>query len=263
MLLPELCQKVIAITKTTGAFIRAEAQSFDRSKIEHKGLNDLVSYVDKQAEEQLVKELQQILPEAGFITEEGTVTERGAEYNWIIDPLDGTTNFMHGLPLFSISIGLMQNSEIVLGVIYEVSHDECFYATKGGGAFCNDRPIHVSGVEKLSDSLIVTGYPYTDFGKTDTYLQILKAYMQQSHGVRRLGSAAIDLAYVAKGIFEGFFEFNLNSYDVAAGVILVREAGGYVSLFTDNNGDPVFDREIVASNGRVHGEMLQVIAQYW
>lgn len=263
MLLPELCQKVIAITKTTGTFIRTEAQSFDRSKIEHKGLNDLVSYVDKQAEEQLVKELQQLLPEAGFITEEGTVTERAAEYNWIIDPLDGTTNFMHGLPLFSISIGLMQHSEIVLGVIYEVSHDECFYATKGGGAFCNEKPIRVSGIEKLADSLIVTGYPYTDFGKTDTYLQILKAYMQQSHGVRRLGSAAIDLAYVAKGIFEGFFEFNLNPYDVAAGVILVREAGGYVSMFTDNDGDPVFDREIVASNGRVHSEMLEVIAKYW
>ena len=263
MLLTELCQKVISITKETGAFIRTEAQSFDRSRIEHKGLNDLVSYVDKQAEEQLVKGLQQLLPEAGFITEEGTVTERAEEYNWIIDPLDGTTNFIHGLPLFSISIGLMQNSEIVLGVVYEVSHDECFYATKGGGAFCNDKPIRVSGTEKLSGGLIVTGYPYTDFGKTDTYLQILKAFMQQSHGVRRLGSAAIDLAYVAKGIFEGFFEFNLNPYDVAAGVILVREAGGYVTMFSDNNGDPVFDREIVASNGRVHTEMLELIGKYW
>lgn len=263
MLLTELCQKVISITKETGAFIRTEAQSFDRSRIEHKGLNDLVSYVDKQAEEQLVKGLQQILPEAGFITEEGTVTERAEEYNWIIDPLDGTTNFIHGLPLFSISIGLMQNSEIVLGVVYEVSHDECFYATKGGGAFCNDKPIRVSGTEKLAGGLIVTGYPYTDFGKTDTYLQILKGFMQQSHGVRRLGSAAIDLAYVAKGIFEGFFEFNLNPYDVAAGVILVREAGGYVTMFTDNDGDPVFDREIVASNGHVHTEMLELIGQYW
>ncbi|PSR55249.1 inositol monophosphatase [Adhaeribacter arboris] len=263
MLLSELCQKVIAITKSTGAFIRTEAQSFDRNRIEHKGLNDLVSYVDKQAEEQLVKGLQQLLPEAGFITEEGTVTEKATEYNWIIDPLDGTTNFIHGLPLFSISIALMQHTEIVLGVVYEINRDECFYATKGNGAFCNDRPIRVSGTEKLADALIVTGYPYTDFGKTDIYLQILKSYMQKSHGVRRLGSAAVDLAYVANGIFEGFFEFNLNSYDVAAGVILVKEAGGYVSMFTDNNGNPVFDREIVASNGQVHAEMLQVIGEYW
>lgn len=263
MLLTELCQNVIAITKETGQFIRTEAQSFDRSRIEHKGLNDLVSYVDKQAEEQLVKGLQELLPAAGFITEEGTVTERGVEYNWIIDPLDGTTNFIHGLPLFSISIGLMQGAEIVLGVVYEVSHDECFYATKGGGAFCNGQPIRVSGAANLADSLIVTGYPYTDFGKTDIYLQILKAFMQQSHGVRRLGSAAIDLAYVAKGIFEGFFEFNLNPYDVAAGVILVREAGGSVTMFTENNGDPVFDREIVATNGRVHAEMLAVIGRHW
>ncbi len=263
MLLPDLCQNVITIVKATGQFIRNEAQNFDRNHIEHKGLNDLVSYVDKQAEEQLVKGLQQLLPAAGYITEEGTVTERAAEYNWIIDPLDGTTNFIHGLPLYSISVALMQNSEIVLGIVYDVSHDQCFAATKGNGAFCNNIPIRVSGAEKLADALLVTGYPYTDFGKTDIYLQILKAFMQQSHGVRRLGSAALDLAYVAKGIFEGFFEFNLNSYDVAAGVILVREAGGHVTLFSDQGGDPVFDREIVATNGRVHAETLAVIGQYW
>jgi myo-inositol-1(or 4)-monophosphatase len=158
----------------------------------------------------------------------------------------------------------MQHSEIVLGIVYDVSHDQCFSATKGGGAFCNNIPIRVSGTENLADALIVTGYPYTDFGKTDIYLQILKAFMQQSHGVRRLGSAALDLAYVANGIFEGFFEFNLNSYDVAAGVILVREAGGHVTMFTDDDTrDPVFDREIVATNGRVHVEMLGVIGQYW
>jgi len=263
MNLLELCQSVIAITKKTGTFIRTEGQSFDASKIEHKGLNDLVSYVDKTAEEQLVASLKEILPEAGFITEEGTAQEKHEVYNWIIDPLDGTTNFIHGLPVFCISIALLEHNEPILGVVYEINQDECFYATKGGGTFLNGNSLQVSKIEKLQDSLICTGYPYTDFGLLQDYLQLLGAFMGKSHGVRRLGSAAADLAYVAAGRFEGFFEYNLKPWDVAAGVLLVQEAGGRVSLFNGTADNPVFGKETLATNNLVHDEVCHLISIYW
>ena len=263
MNLTQLCEQVIAITKKTGEFIRIESKSFDHSKIEHKGINDMVSYVDKTAEEQLVAGLQQILPDAGYITEEGTVQEKQEVYNWIIDPLDGTTNFIHGLPVFCISIALMERDQVVLGVVYEINQDECFYATKGGGAFLNGNPLQVTNIKHLRDSLMCTGYPYTDFGLIQVYLQMLGAFMAKSHGVRRLGSAAADLAYVAAGRFEGFFEYNLKPWDVAAGVILVQEAGGRVSMFDGSNGDPVFGKETLATNGLIHDEVCSIIGEYW
>ena len=262
MNLRQLCQNVTIIARSAGAFIKHEAAGFDRSKVELKGFNDLVSYVDKQAEEQLVKQLRELLPEAGFITEEETDTVQKERFNWIIDPLDGTTNFTHGLPIFSVSIALMEGEEIVLGVVYEPNRDECFYAYTGGGAFCNDNPIAVSKAPALKDALVATGFPYYDFGQMQQYLQVLGSFMGKSHGVRRLGSAALDLAYVACGRFEGFFEFNLNAWDVAAGALIVQEAGGRVSKFTDG-GDYVFGREIVASNGNIHPEMLETIAAHW
>src|SRR5688572_16087175 len=171
MNLEKLCQQVAAEARNTGIFINTEAKKFDVSKVEHKGFNDLVSYVDKEAEKQLVEALKKICPEAGFITEEGTDSTRQSEYNWIIDPLDGTTNFIHGLPIYSISIALMQGSKIILGVIYEVCREECFYAWKDGGAYCNDGRISVSKAPKLADGLIATGFPYTDFGRTTDYLK--------------------------------------------------------------------------------------------
>lgn len=262
MNLEQLCQQTIEISKKAGAFIKQEAVTFDRSKIEKKGFNDLVSYVDKQTEEQLVEGLKKILPEAGFITEEGTETTRQERYNWIIDPLDGTTNFTHGLQHYAVSVGLMENKEIVLGVIYNPEHDECYYAYKDGGAYLNDKPIKVSDAPALKDSLIATGFPYHDFNLTQQYLQVLGSFMSKSHGVRRIGSAALDLAYVAAGRCEGFFEYNLNPWDVAAGIVIVQEAGGRLSKFTEE-GDYLFGGEIVASNGNIHQEMFDTIAEYW
>ena len=262
MNLTELCQQVIAIAKNAGAFIRTEASSFDRRKIEHKGLNDMVSYVDKQAEIMIVEGLQKLMPDSGFITEEGTVQEKHAVYNWVIDPLDGTTNFIHGVPVFCVSIGLVERDEVVLGVVYEINKDECFYATKNNGAFLNGEPIKVSDISYLAGSLMVTGYPYTDFGRLPDYLQMLGAFMGKSHGVRRLGSAAADLAYVACGRFEGFFEYNLKPWDVAAGVIIVREAGGRVTDFR-GGGEPVFGQELLATNTLIHDETSHLILTYW
>ncbi|MEY3643498.1 MAG: hypothetical protein RLZZ207_192, partial [Bacteroidota bacterium] len=227
-----------------------------------KGFNDLVSYVDKEAEKQLVAQLQVIFPEAGFITEEGTNTTRGEVYNWVIDPLDGTTNFIHGLPVFAVSIGFMEQDEVVLGVVYEVNRKESFYAYKGGGAFCNGVALQVSKAPSLAASLISTGFPYYQFDLIDRYLDIMKSLMQKTHGLRRLGSAAVDLCYVAAGRSEGYFEYNLNSYDVAAGIILVQEAGGKVTDF-EGGSDYIFGRHVVATNHSIHEELMGVIAAHW
>ncbi|WP_114777703.1 inositol monophosphatase family protein [Botryobacter ruber] len=263
MNLEHLSQKLNTVARKVGEFIRYEAENFDRGRIELKGFNNLVSYVDKEAEVQLVAALRELLPEAGFITEEGTDSTQQERYNWVIDPVDGTTNFTHGLPIFCISVGLMEYNEVVAGVVYDMSRDECFYAWKDGGAYLNGKPIRVSEAPALKDALIATGFPYREQGLTQQYMQILMSFLAKSHGFRRLGSAAIDLAYVAAGRFEAFFEYNLNPWDVAAGVLLIKEAGGKISTFTDLNGDYLFGGEIAASNGHIHSEVMETISEFW
>ncbi|MBN3581691.1 inositol monophosphatase [Algoriphagus aestuarii] len=260
--LSKLLEQTQEIAKQVGSFIRKERQHFDVEKVEHKGFNDLVSYVDKEAEKKIVAALSKILPEAGFITEEGTNTTKADRFNWVIDPLDGTTNFIHGIPVFAVSIALMEYNELVLGVVYEVNRHECFYAMKGGGAFCNDTPIKVSPALDLSASLIATGFPYYNFELIDKYLAALKAMMQKTHGLRRFGSAATDLCYVAAGRIEGFFEYNLNSYDVAAGALIVQEAGGTVTDFSGGT-NFVFGREIIACNGKIQEEFTKELQSIW
>ncbi|WP_048922172.1 inositol monophosphatase family protein [Rufibacter radiotolerans] len=261
--LSALRDQVVKLTREVGQFIQTEAAQFDVARLEHKGVNDLVSYVDKEAEKMLVATLEQLLPEAGYITEEGTKSEQSEEYNWIIDPLDGTTNFIHSLPIYAISIALQQKDELVLGVVYDICRDECYHAIAGGGAFCNQNRISVSQTPALSGSLIATGFPYYNFDLLPSYLNVMGAFMQSCHGLRRLGSAALDLAYVACGRFDGYFEYNINSYDVAAGALLVQEAGGQVTDFRGGK-DYVFGREICVSNGpAVQKEMLALIAPFW
>lgn len=258
-----LCNKVIAIARLTGNFIRKESLSFDDAKIEYKGLNDLVSYVDKTAERQLVKNLKKILPEAGFITEEDeTENTYNQPFTWIIDPLDGTTNFIHGIPTFSISIALYEGLEPVLGVVYEINRGEMFYSYKGAPAYLNNKEIRVSQSSNLSQCLLATGFPYYQFDKQPQYIQLFTEMMQKCHGLRRIGSAAVDLAYVACGRFDAYFEYNLNSYDMAAGAFLVKQAGGQLHNFS--GGDEYLQtREIVASNGLVTQEILDTIKKHF
>lgn len=255
---------VIEICLEVGEFIRREGASFDRTRIEQKQVfNNLVSYVDKEAERALVLTLRKLLPAAGFITEEGTVEQsQQHEYNWIIDPLDGTTNFLHGLPMYAISIGLTRNGQAVLGVIYDICQNECYHAVENAPAFCNDRIIKVSAIPTLSESLLATGFPYYHFDKRDDYLDIIKEFLNDTHGIRRLGSAAIDLAYVACGRLEGFFEYNLHPWDVAAGTLIVQQAGGMVTDFKGGN-TFLFGDQLCASNTLVHKEMLEVIQPRW
>lgn len=253
-----LLEQTQEIAKEAGAFIRKERQHFNIEKVEHKGLNDLVSYVDKEAEKLIVKQLSKILPDAGFITEEGTEAKAAATLTWVIDPLDGTTNFIHGLPVYAVSIALMEANEVVLGVVYEVNRHECFYAVKGGGAYCNETKIQVSKASSLAESLIATGFPYYNFELIDKYMGALKELMKSTHGLRRLGSAAVDLCYVAAGRSEGYFEYNLNSYDVAAGALIVEEAGGKVTDFKGGR-DFIFGRQIIATNHLIHQEFTEKV----
>src|ERR1035437_6820627 len=185
------------IARSAGQFMKEERKGFQISMIESKGLHDLVSYVDKESEKQIIDQLTKLLPESGFIAEEGTSTKKGERFNWVIDPLDGTTNFIQGVPIYAVSIGLLDGDELVLGVVYEVGRDECFYAWKDGGAYLNGRPIRVSERGDIHDALLATGFPYNDFSNLDAYLEFLKWTMTKARGVRRLGSAATDLAYVA------------------------------------------------------------------
>lgn len=255
---------VIRICEEVGEFIRKEAEVFDHSRIEQKtSFNNLVSYVDKEAEKMLVSSLRQIVPEAGFITEEGTVEQAAqGDYHWVIDPLDGTTNFLHGMPVYAISVALTFRNEPVVGVIYHIVTRETFHAVVGDHAYCNDKRIHVSNVTTISESLLATGFPYHQNEKASAYLDIIKLLLEKTHGIRRLGSAAIDLAYVACGKLEGFFEYNLNPWDVAAGILIVRQAGGAVSDFTGGN-NMLYGKELCATNGKIQKEMLAVIEHHW
>jgi len=261
-MLETITLQVIEVAKQAGAFIRQERTKFNSDKIEYKGLNDLVSYVDKTAEAMIVAALEKILPEAGFLTEEKTINRTGERYNWIIDPLDGTTNFIHGLTVFAVSIALKEYDELVAGVVYEVNLDECFYARKGAPAYLNGKEIHVSKAPKIADSLLATGFPYYDFTKQPQYIALFTDLMQHCHGLRRLGSAATDLAYTACGRFDGYYEYNLKPWDIAAGIVIVRQAGGTVTTFT--GGDDVLEKcDIVATNGLIGDELVGKIGEYF
>ena len=261
MNLENLTQQTIDIVKQASAFIQLEAAIFKQEKIEYKDVNNLVSYVDKEAEKMLVAGLSAILPEASFITEEGTTGQvpDPEALNWIIDPLDGTANFVHGLPIYCVSVGLARGKEPLMGVIHEPNRDEVFHGWQGGGAWCNGQRMQVSRAQHLGESLLATGFPYYRFDKHDRYMMILEALMRKTHGLRRLGAAAVDLAYVAAGRFEGFYEYNLNSWDMAAGVLLIKEAGGIVTDFTGND-NYLFGGDIVAGCP-VHAELLAVIKE--
>lgn len=259
--LQKILNSVIVIVKQGGDFIRKEQATFDLDRLEFKGPNDLVSFVDREAEKILVAGLQELLPKAGFITEEGTVSQDYAPMQWVIDPLDGTTNFVHGIPFFSVSVALLSEGTPILGVVYEINRDECFYALKDGKSYCNEKEISVSSASTLNDSIVISGLPRAHFEKLTNYQDIMTSLIQQAQGVRRFGSAAADLAYVACGRVSCFFEPYLNSYDVAAGALIVQQAGGRVTDFQGGN-NYLFGGEIIAAN-EIHSDVLETIRRYW
>ncbi|MFM7019519.1 MAG: inositol monophosphatase family protein [Aquirufa sp.] len=251
------------LVRETGQWIQSMVNTIGESDIQYKGTNDLVSFVDQNAESRLKEGLSRIFPEAGFVAEESAsdYSEVGDGYYWVIDPLDGTTNFLHRLPIYAVSVGLIYKKQAILGLIYEPNRDELFCAAKGLGAYLNENRIQVSQQASMSKSLLATGFPYYDFSYQDRYLALLKELMRTSHGLRRMGAAAIDLAYTACGRFEGFFEANLKPWDVAAGKIIIEEAGGRVTNFK-GGADVIFEGEIIGA-GPIFDEFLGTLQAQW
>ncbi len=247
-----------AVRKAARALIRdfGEVQHLQVSK---KGPADFVSAADRHAEDILYNELRKVRPAYGLLMEErGVVEGTDTSNRWLIDPLDGTTNFMHGLPHFAISVALERDGNLIAGVVYEPIHDEMFWAEKGGGAYLNDRRIRVSARRQMDESIFATGIPLK--GKSDhgVFLRQLGAVMSVSAGVRRFGAAALDLAYVAAGRYDGFWESGLHPWDVGAGIVLIREAGGYVTGIGGGR-DPQLGSDILAANDHLHRDLLSIV----
>lgn len=242
--------------------IRMHAGRLDSASVAYKGTHDLVTSIDEMSQQIIKEVVQAAFPAFHFLAEEG---EDGVDqassvegYRWIIDPIDGTTNFAHGIPPYAVSIALQEGQDIVVGVVLDVASGDLFSAIRGEGAYCNGARIQVNKTTDLSQSVITTGFPYRSFGHIDEYLMVLRQFMQAARGVRRPGSAAVDLAWVACGRFSGFFETGLSAWDVAAGSLIVEEAGGKVTDFS-NNANPAFARQILATNGLVHQAMLDIV----
>ena len=252
MNLRQLTKQTCEIAIEAGEFLRSEIRKLNSSDIELKGFNNFVTYVDRESESLIMDRLTKILPGSGFIAEESPQL-KSSELTWVIDPLDGTTNYIHGVPMYCVSIGLMQDTRILAGVIYEVNLNECFYTWENAPSYKNGEVIRVSDTATVSDSLFATGFPYNDYGRMEDYLDIFRYLMQHSRGIRRLGSAAADLAYTAAGRYDGFYEYGLSPWDVSAGVLLVQNAGGKVCDFSGGD-NPVFQKEIIATNNLVHNE---------
>ncbi|MDP4662993.1 MAG: inositol monophosphatase [Salibacteraceae bacterium] len=226
-----------------------------------KSGRNFVTEVDLATELFLKERLTKVVPEAGFIAEETASNFNAIGLNWIIDPIDGTTNFMHHAPPYCISVALAKDSEVLLGVVFEMFNQEMFTAWKGGGSNCNDKKIRVSVAEKLSESLLVTGFPYEQNELFDPWIELFAKLTRKTHGVRRYGAAAVDLCYVAAGRIDGYYEFNLNPWDVAAGSLIAQEAGANVTDFY--NGDHfLFGKSLIATNGQIHQELAAEVADF-
>lgn len=257
----QLCTEVQKIAKKAGKFIHEEQKKVTEDNIEIKSVASLVTYVDKTAEKQIVSALQKLIPESGFVAEEGTADSHNEEYTWFVDPLDGTTNYLFGVAPHSVSIALAKNNKMVLGVVYEIGHDEMFYAWKDSAAYCNGKEISVSKHTKSEETLIGTGFPYYDFERIDNYIEALKFLMGNTLGLRRFGSAAVDLCYVACGRFDAFFEHALHAWDVAAGGFILQQAGGKICDF--NGGDNwLFGSEIITASNSYFPEFFGIINRY-
>ena len=255
--LETITRLVCDIAREAGSYIRKERAGFSVEKVERKHAHDYVSYVDKGSEQLIVKALRELLPEAGFITEEGSAGHTDEQFVWVVDPLDGTTNFIHGFAPYAVSIALCKGRQIVVGVVYEIVSDECFYAWQGGGAWVNGQSLHV-GKSEINDALLCLQLPYN----SDSYKPVIKHLIDYFYGnvgsIRMIGSAAIALCYVAAGRLDAYAERYIGQWDYMAGALIVQEAGGRVTNYA---GEDYFMEgdSVVATNGIVHQNLLNAI----
>jgi myo-inositol-1(or 4)-monophosphatase len=250
----------VRAARSAGDIIVRNMDRLDRLKITTKHNNDFVSNVDHMSEQAIINTLKTAYPDHGILAEESGKQSEQSEFQWIIDPLDGTTNYLHGFPQFAVSIALKHKNRLEVGVIYDPVSQELFTASRGNGAKLNDKRIRVSNHKGLTNALLGTGFPYYDQSYLDTYLATMKQLMSKTAGIRRPGSAALDLAWLAAGRIDGFWEFNLKAWDIAAGALIVREAGGIVSDFK-NSDAYLTTGDIIAATPKVFPEMLKIIQQ--
>jgi myo-inositol-1(or 4)-monophosphatase len=253
----------VKAARTAGAIINRASLDLDRLQVNSKAPNDFVTEVDHAAEAAIIDTLLLAYPGHGILAEESG-TARGArdsEYVWIIDPLDGTTNFIHGLPTYAVSIGLAFRGQVQQAVVYDPARNDLFFASKGRGAFLNDKRLRVSKRTRMADALIGTGFPFRKGDDLTHYLRILETVMKGCAGVRRPGAAALDLCYVAAGWYDAFFETGLSPWDVAAGSLIVTEAGGLVGNFTGES-EFLHQREVVAGSPKIYGQLVQLLAPH-
>jgi myo-inositol-1(or 4)-monophosphatase len=255
-----MLQLAIDAALEAGAFLKSSVGKIQQIERKLGQETNLVTEIDRRSEEIIINKIRQKYPDHDFLAEESGSHEKGSEYRWIIDPLDGTLNFAHAMPLYSVSIGLEVKGELAVGVVYEPNLQELFTAEKGRGAFLNKSPIRVSKISTLIESLMVTGFPYTVKQNPDNAIQHFVNFLMQAQGVRRLGSAAVDLCYVACGRFEGFWEVALSPWDMAAGVLIAQEAGG---RFTDFLGraSTVYTKQVLVTNGLIHDKVVEVLKE--
>ncbi len=253
----------IKAARSAGNLINRASLDLDLLKVTTKSANDFVTEVDHAAERVIIETLLAAYPDHGILAEESGRTHgsQTSDHLWIIDPLDGTTNFIHGLPVFAVSIALSVRGQVQQAVVYDPSRNDLFYASKGRGAFLNDKRIRVSRRTRLADSLIGTGFPFRKGDNFRRYLAMFESVMQACAGVRRPGAAALDLCYVAAGWYDGFFETGLQPWDIAAGSLMITEAGGLIGNFTGES-DYLFQREVVAGNPKVYGQLVPLLAPY-
>jgi len=264
--LETITRLVCKIAREAGAYINKERANFSLDKVERKHAHDYVSYVDKGSEQLIVKALRELLPEAGFITEEGTTkddvrckTEDVTDLTWVVDPLDGTTNFIHGFAPYAVSIALCKGREIVVGVVYEIVSDECFYAWQDGGAWVNGQPLHV-GSSAIGDALLCLQLPYNSDAYKPVITRLLNRFYGNVGSIRMIGSAAIALCYVAAGRLDAYAERYIGQWDYMAGALIVKEAGGSVTNYAGE--DYFMDGDsVVATNGVVHQDLLEAVKQ--
>ncbi len=250
----------VKAARRAAAIINRASLDIDALTVKHKNHNDYVSEVDRAAEQAIIDILLSAYPSHSILAEESGA-QGDSEFQWVIDPLDGTTNFLHGFPQYSVSIALLHQGQLNQAVVYDPSRNDLFTASRGQGAYLNDRRIRVSNRLKLADSLIGTGFPYRDFDHLDAYIAMFRDMLQKTSGVRRPGSAALDLAYVAAGRLDGFWEIGLNKWDIAAGCLLIQEAGGLVGDF--NGDDSYIDTgNVVAGNPKIFAQLLQTLAPH-
>ena len=253
----------VKAARAAGAIINRAALDLDLLKISSKGPNDFVSEVDQAAEQAIIDILLQAYPGHGILAEESGRAHgaKNSEFVWIIDPLDGTTNFLHGFPVYAVSIALAHRGQVQQGVVYDPTRNDLFYASRGRGAFLNDRRLRVSKRTRMDEALIGTGFPFRKGDNFKRYVKMFEEVMQNCAGLRRPGAAALDLCYVAAGYYDGFFETGLNPWDIAAGSLMITEAGGLIGNFT-GEADYLHQREVVAGTPKVYGQMVQMLAPY-